>query len=164
MATVADAQVSLIQDKADRSSSPLVETAALRGFCVQVRSDTCVWPELHRVCHFHVAHPCPTVYWTICSRSESISRKALREFSDAHKDAETPLDDWYRIGRRSRWISIVDVRKTYPHADAVGKFTVFNVGGNKYRLVVTVNYRSGRIYIREVMTHAEYSREEWKKR
>ena len=63
-----------------------------------------------------------------------ISRKALREFADAHKDAETPLDDWYRTAKRLRWASLVDVRKTYPHADAVGEFTIFNIGGNKYRL------------------------------
>ena len=93
-----------------------------------------------------------------------ISRKALRQFADAHKDAETPLDDWYRITKRSRWTSLVDVRKTYPHADAVGKFTVFNIGGNKYRLAVHINYRTGRVYVRHVMTHQEYSREDWKNR
>jgi mRNA interferase HigB len=47
-----------------------------------------------------------------------ISRKALREFASAHGDAETPLDDWYRIAKRLRWTSLVDVRKTFPHADA----------------------------------------------
>jgi len=60
-----------------------------------------------------------------------ISCKAHRDFADSHRDAEAPLDDWYRIAKRSRWTSIVDVRKTYPHADAVGEFTVFNISGNK---------------------------------
>jgi mRNA interferase HigB len=60
---------------------------------------------------------------TRCSHFESmhvrvISRKALREFASAHGDAETPLDDWYRIAKRLRWTSLVDVRKTFPHADA----------------------------------------------
>ena len=93
-----------------------------------------------------------------------ISRKALREFADAHSDAETPLDDWYRTVKRLRWISLVDVRKTYPHADSIGEFTVFNISGNKYRLATYINYRTGKVYIRHVMTHAEYSREDWKKR
>lgn len=93
-----------------------------------------------------------------------ISRKALRQFADDHKDAETPLDDWYRTVKRSRWASLVDVRKTYPHADAVGEFTVFNIAGNKYRLATYINYRTGRIYIRHVMRHEEYSRKDWKKR
>ena len=92
-----------------------------------------------------------------------ISRKALRDFADEHKDAETPLDDWYRTAKRANWVNLVDVRKTYPHADAVGDFTVFNIGGNKYRLATHIKYRSRRIYIRHVMTHEEYSREDWKK-
>ena len=93
-----------------------------------------------------------------------ISRKALRQFTDVHKDAETPLDDWYRTAKRSRWISLVDVRKTYPHADAVGEFTAFNIAGNKYRLATYINYRTGRVYIRHAMTHEEYSGGDWKKR
>lgn len=93
-----------------------------------------------------------------------ISRKALRNFSDTHRDAETPLDDWYRTVKRLRWTSIVDVRRTYPHADAVGGFTIFNIGGNKYRLATSINYRTGKVYIRNVMTHEEYSRKEWMKR
>ena len=93
-----------------------------------------------------------------------ICRKALREFADTHKDAETPLDDWYRTVKRLRWTSLVEVRKTYPHADAVGEFTIFNISGNKYRLATYLNYRTGRVYIRHVMTHEEYSREAWKRR
>jgi len=92
-----------------------------------------------------------------------ISRKALREFSDAHQDAETPLDDWYRITRRSQWTSLIDVRKTYPYADSAGKFTIFNIGGNKYRLATYINYRTGKVYVRYVMTHEEHSRKDWKK-
>ena len=92
-----------------------------------------------------------------------ISRKALREFAETHKEAETPFDDWYRIAKRLRWANLVDVRKTYPHADAVGEFTIFNISGNKYRLATYINYRAGKVYIRHVMTHEEYSREDWKK-
>jgi mRNA interferase HigB len=93
-----------------------------------------------------------------------ISRKALREFADAHKEARVPLDDWYRTAKRSWWTSLVDVRKTYPHADSVGEFTIFNVGGNKYRLVTHIHCRTGKIYVRHMMTHPEYSRRDWKKR
>jgi mRNA interferase HigB len=92
-----------------------------------------------------------------------ISRRALRDFANEHKDAETPLDDWYRTVKRAIWNSIIDVRKTYPHADAVADFTVFNIGGNKYRLATYIKYRSRRVYIRYVMTHEEYSREDWRK-
>jgi mRNA interferase HigB len=84
-----------------------------------------------------------------------ISRRALREFASAHKDAETPLDDWFRIAKRLRWTSLVDVRKTYPHADGVGEFTIFNISGNRYRLATYINYRTAKVYIRRVMTHEE---------
>ena len=50
------------------------------------------------------------------------------------------------------------------HADAVGEFTIFNISGNKYRLAPYINYRAGKVYIRHVMTHEEYGREDWKKR
>ena len=66
----------------------------------------------------------------------------------------------------------MDVRKTYPpaqalkahYADAVGDFTIFNIGGNKYRLATYINYRTGKVYVRHVMTHAEYSEKDWRQR
>jgi len=91
-----------------------------------------------------------------------ITRRTLLGFATKHPDAARPLDDWYRLAKRLRWKSIVDARKTFPHADGVGRFTVFNIGGNKYRLVTEVKYGSGRIYIIAVLTHAEYGKREWK--
>lgn len=93
-----------------------------------------------------------------------ISRKALASSPTLTRGAETPLDDWYRTAKRLRWRSLADVRKTYPHADAVGDFTIFNIDGNKFRLATYINYRTGKVYIRYVMTHEEYSEEDWKKR
>jgi len=63
-----------------------------------------------------------------------------------------------------QWTNLVEVRKTYPHADAAGEFTGFNISGNKYRLATYINYRTGRVYVRHVMTHEEYSRKDWKNR
>ena len=59
--------------------------------------------------------------------------------------------------------SLVDVRKTYPSADYVDGLTVFNISGNKYRLIVTIRYKKGRIFIRHVLTHAEYDQGDWRK-
>ena len=78
-------------------------------------------------------------------------------------DAKAMVRNWYRIAKRLRWTHLVDVRKTFPHADAVGEFTVFNIGGNKYRLATAINYRTGKVFIRRVLTHQEYSREDWKR-
>jgi mRNA interferase HigB len=91
-----------------------------------------------------------------------IRRKALKEAATRHTDLEAPLDTWYRSAKKAQWKSLTDVRKTYPHADTVGEYTVFNIKGNAYRLIVKINYQTGRIFIRHVLTHAEYSRERGK--
>jgi len=59
--------------------------------------------------------------------------------------------------------SFVDLRKTFPSADQVGKFTVFNIGGNKVRLIVAIHYNRKKIYIRHVLTHSKYNRMKWRK-
>ena len=92
-----------------------------------------------------------------------ISRKKLLEAAEEHADLAGPLDVWYRIAKRAEWKSLMDVRAVSPSADAVGKFTVFNIKGNAYRLITEINYRTGRIFLRHVVTHAEYDKEDWKK-
>jgi mRNA interferase HigB len=91
-----------------------------------------------------------------------ISQKMLRQFWAVHQEAERPLRTWFRVVCRAEWENFAEVRSTYPHADQVGKFTVFNVGGNKYRLVAVIHYNRGKVYVRHVLTHAEYSRGKWK--
>jgi mRNA interferase HigB len=91
-----------------------------------------------------------------------ISRKKLKEAAFRHNDLEAPLDVWFRITKRACWQTLTDVRKTFSTADAVAKWTVFNIKGNKYRLVTEINYRFRRVYIRHVLTHAEYDQEKWK--
>ena len=96
-----------------------------------------------------------------------ISIKRLREFWQRHPDAETPLRDWYRTALKTPWRHLQDVRIEYPHADPVvvasGRtVTVFNICGNKYRLVVDILYRVHVIYVCTVLTHAEYSKQRWK--
>jgi mRNA interferase HigB len=71
---------------------------------------------------------------------------------------------WYRIAAKADWKSLAEVRKTYPHADLVGDKTVFNIRDNEYRLITTIQYNMGKIFIREILTHAEYDVGTWKKR
>ena len=92
-----------------------------------------------------------------------ISRKKLKEAATRHADLEAPLDAWFRIGKKATWRDLSDVRKTFSSADAVGKWTVFNIKGNQYRLIAEINYLYGRLYIRHVLTHSEYSRGGWKR-
>jgi mRNA interferase HigB len=91
-----------------------------------------------------------------------ISRKRLKEAAERYSDIEAPLDVWFRIAKRSRWENLADVRRTLATADAVEKWTVFNIKGNKYRLIAEINYPFHRVYIRHVLTHAEYDKGKWK--
>jgi mRNA interferase HigB len=98
-----------------------------------------------------------------------ITRKPLREFAQRHADAAESLQNWYRTFREAHWESLQDVRRVYPHADAVtvasGRtVTVFNIGGNKYRLIAAVHYNRQRVYVLRVLRHAEYSKDTWKEK
>ncbi len=91
-----------------------------------------------------------------------ISRRKLKEAATRRGDLEGPLDAWFRIAKKAQWQNLADVRKTFSNADPVGKWTVFNIKGNQYRLITEIKYVFGRIYIRHVLTHAEYDRGGWK--
>ena len=92
-----------------------------------------------------------------------ISRRPLVEFAEKHPQARTGLDAWYHVTRHAKWKSLVDVRQVYPHADLVRELTVFNIAGNKYRLITHIRYRRQIVYIRAVLTHAEYDKGGWKR-
>ena len=91
-----------------------------------------------------------------------ISKTAIAEFSKTHKDALESLLHWHSVARRAAWRHLADVRADFSHADAVGIFTVFNISGNKYRLVSVIKYRWQIVYIRHILTHADYDEGKWK--
>ena len=91
-----------------------------------------------------------------------ISRTAILDFSRKHADAYVPLMNWYRITQRAEWTNLADVRRDFGHADVVGRRTVFNIKGNAYRLIAGVNYRTGRVFILYILTHAQYEKGKWK--
>ncbi len=91
-----------------------------------------------------------------------ISRKKLRTFWEIHAEAKSPLDQWYRIAKHHDWSTFAEIRTVFPSADQVGKYIVFNVGGNKYRLIAEINYRGQKLFVRHVLTHSDYSRGAWK--
>ena len=91
-----------------------------------------------------------------------INRKRLLDFASVHPDAAVPLDYWYRVALGTEWKNLADVRLFYPSADRVGSFTVFNIKGNNYRLITSIIYSAQRIYIKYVLTHAQYDKDKWK--
>lgn len=90
------------------------------------------------------------------------SRSALLAFSQKYPDAKVALDSWYRVAKSSKWRHIDEVKASYSSADAVGNFTVFNIRGNNYRLITSIDYKKQIIYIKYVLTHSEYDSGSWK--
>jgi len=91
-----------------------------------------------------------------------ITRKRLNEFAEKHADARTSLEHWYRLIKANRFASFAKLRELFPSADHVGNKTVFDIGGNKYRLIAAVHYNRNRIYIRVILTHRDYDKGTWK--
>jgi mRNA interferase HigB len=92
-----------------------------------------------------------------------ISRRKLREFWAIHPDAEHPLCRWYEIACDAEWASFDEVRAVFGRrVDRVGDLFVFDIGGNKYRLIAAIHFNRGKVFVRYVLTHAEYDRGDWK--
>jgi mRNA interferase HigB len=90
----------------------------------------------------------------------AISR--LREAAAQFPDVSNQLEDWHEILKAATWQNLSEVQQTYTSAEAVGNFTVFNIKGNRYRLIVAVNYRKQVVYFKYFLTHAEYDKDTWK--
>jgi mRNA interferase HigB len=91
-----------------------------------------------------------------------ISKKALREFWEENPAAKTPLMSWYQVAKKADWENLVKVRNDFPHADLAVICTIFNIGGNKFRLITKIYYPGKKILIRFVLTHAEYDKKGYK--
>ena len=92
-----------------------------------------------------------------------ISRKALQLFWQRYPDSQAPLLRWHKIVERSHFRNFDELRVIFPAADLVGDLIVFNIGGNKYRLITSIHFNRDKVYIRHVLTHQEYDKETWKK-
>lgn len=92
-----------------------------------------------------------------------ITRKRLNEFASQYPDATASLVHWYEQMLRNHFSCFVHLREVFPSADQVDKKTVFNISGNKYRLIAAIHYNRRKVYIRAILTHAQYDRGQWKK-
>lgn len=95
-----------------------------------------------------------------------ISKSRLKQFWEmpGHENAEGPLRAWYTHvnSHTVAWHSWADVKSDFASASIVGSCVVFNIGGNRYRLVTRILYVSQKVFILKVMTHTEYDEDKWK--
>jgi mRNA interferase HigB len=86
-----------------------------------------------------------------------------RKFFQKHPEAETPLKNWRMAVQKADWRNFPDVKATFNTADWVAGQVVFDIKGNEFRLVAFVRFEKNRIFIRDVLTHAEYDKGDWKR-
>ncbi len=91
-----------------------------------------------------------------------ITRKRILDFAEKHPNTSVPLDAWYRIIKTSEISNFSQLREIFPSSDKVDNLTVFNIGGNKIRLISAIHYNTQSVFIRHVLTHKEYDKEKWK--
>ena len=91
-----------------------------------------------------------------------IKRAALMRFWSKHPDAKAGLEAWYAVVQKAKWTTPTEMKQVYSNADLVGRRTVFNIAGNKYRLIARVNYISQTVFALHVLTHSDYDKGAWK--
>lgn len=88
-----------------------------------------------------------------------ISKKTLREFWAKHADSEQSLKAWFHEASKAKWKGPWDIKREYPSASILqNNRVVFNIKGNKYRLIVRINYKYHAVWIRFIGTHAQYDK------
>lgn len=92
-----------------------------------------------------------------------ITRKRIQEFIAVYPDSQSSLDNWYRIVKEAEYTSFSELREHFRSADYVDGFVVFNISGNKYRLIAAIHFNRQKVFIRHILTHQEYDRDEWKR-
>ena len=91
-----------------------------------------------------------------------IKRAALVWFWEQHPDAKASLEAWYAVVRKAKWTTPMEMKQVYGNADLVGRRTVFNIAGNRYRLIARVNYISQTVFVLHVLTHSDHDKGAWK--
>ena len=90
-----------------------------------------------------------------------VSNRALRDFVKAYPQANESLQGWRRVIEKNRYSNWAELKAAFNAIDKVGDLTVFDVGGNKYRLIACVRFEKQIVYIKAVLTHREYDKGAW---
>jgi mRNA interferase HigB len=92
-----------------------------------------------------------------------ISKPGLLELARKHPETIPTLTHWYKVAKKAEWRGLHEVRREFPSADQVGDALIFDVLGNKYRLIATVNYARKQLFVKALLAHREYDRKGWMK-
>jgi len=91
-----------------------------------------------------------------------ITHRRIVAAQKAHSQCASALDQWYCLCKKSEWRNFSELRKLFSSADKVGSLFVFDIGGNRLRLIAAIHFNTGRVFVRAILTHKEYDRGDWK--
>ncbi len=91
-----------------------------------------------------------------------ITKKRIIEAKQKYSNCASALDGWFKVAENNTFTSFTDLRKTFNSVDKVKNLFVFNIGGNKLRLIASIHFNRQKIYIRHILTHKEYDEEKWR--
>jgi mRNA interferase HigB len=91
-----------------------------------------------------------------------ITHRRITAAQKAYPQSASALDQWYRLCKKAEWSNFSALRKLFPSTDKVGNLFVFNIGGNKIRLIAAIHFNTGRLFIRAILTHQQYDQGDWK--
>jgi len=92
-----------------------------------------------------------------------ITRKRINDFVKKYPDSQSSLESWYAILKKNEYSSFAEIKRHFSNADYVEGFVVFNISGNKYRLIAAIHFNRKKVYIREILTHKVYDKNKWRK-
>ncbi len=93
-----------------------------------------------------------------------VTKKALKKFYEIYPDAENPLLRWFRVLSKTDYSNFSELKSLFSNSvDKVGDKMVFNIAGNKYRLIASIHFNRKKVYIRHILTHSEYDKGSWKR-
>lgn len=91
-----------------------------------------------------------------------ITQKRIWDAKLEHPESENALDGWYRVIKRNHFASFAELKKTFNSVDKVGDVFIFNIGGNKLRLIASIHFNCQRLYVRYILKHSQYDKNTWK--
>jgi mRNA interferase HigB len=91
-----------------------------------------------------------------------ITQKRIKDAAERHKDCASALEQWYQVMKKAEMQDFSQLKALFNSVDKVGDLYVFNVGGNKLRLIAAIHFNRQKVFIREILTHTEYDKGKWR--
>ena len=91
-----------------------------------------------------------------------VSKSRLAKFWNDHPDSNAPLDGWLRLAQKHDFFNFAELKSVFRSVDQVGRLSVFDIGGNKYRLIAAIHFNRQKIFVRAIMRHVDYDKGKWR--